>query len=198
MAVESTKRESILKEASKAFSRFGFKKASIDQIAKMAGVAKGTIYLACKSKQDLFYQVLHREVCAWLNENSKMLDPRVPADELMDRMAVASVAYIDQRPLLKSLLFGEAYAVMPAWANRLDELGALGRQNIEQLLRLGIKQKVFKPEIDVEEVARLMLDLQLAFFVLHDRGDPGSPERMAQLARRRATALDLLLNGLRA
>jgi AcrR family transcriptional regulator len=44
--MELAKKECILVEAARAFARFGFKKTSVDEIAKAAGVAKGTIYLA--------------------------------------------------------------------------------------------------------------------------------------------------------
>ena len=63
--METSKKECILVEAAKAFARFGFRKASIDEIAKEAGVGKGTVYLAAESKEDLYYQVLHREIRAW-------------------------------------------------------------------------------------------------------------------------------------
>src|SRR5436190_555554 len=62
--MEQEKKETILDAATRAFARFGFKKASIEDIAKEAGVAKGTVYLACESKEDLYYQAVHREVRA--------------------------------------------------------------------------------------------------------------------------------------
>ena len=68
----------------------------------------------------------------------------------------------------------------------------LGRDNVVRILRLGIKQGRFRDSIDVDEVATLMVDLQLAFFVLHDRG----PDREQKLARRGSAAFDLVLNGL--
>ena len=54
--MDHAKRETILESATRLFARLGFKKCSIDEIARAAGVAKGTIYLACDSKTDLFYQ----------------------------------------------------------------------------------------------------------------------------------------------
>ena len=81
--MDRAKRECIVVAACKAFARFGFKKASVDEIAKRAGVAKGTVYLAAESKEDLFYQVLHRELRAWIAECSSMIDPRKPADQLI-------------------------------------------------------------------------------------------------------------------
>lgn len=191
--MERAKKECILIEAAKAFARHGFKKASVDAIARRAGVAKGTVYLAAQSKEDLFYQVLHREVRAWIAEVAKVIDPREPADQLLVTASQMGLEYLDSRPLLKHLLFGEAHLILPDWSDRLDGLIALGRENAIQILRLGIQQGIFREDIDVEIVAQLLLDLQLAFFVLHDRG----PDREARIQRRRAAALDLIFHGLK-
>ena len=59
--MERAKKDCILDSAAKAFARLGFKKASIDAIARAARVAKGTVYLACESKEDLFFQAVHRD-----------------------------------------------------------------------------------------------------------------------------------------
>jgi AcrR family transcriptional regulator len=190
--MEAVKRECILVEATKAFARFGFKKASIDTIAEWAGVGKGTVYLAAESKQDLFYQVLHREVVAWIAEVQKIVDPRVPAEQLLAQASLQGEAYLNDRPLLKQLLFGEAYKLMPEWSDRLDALVALGRHNVDNILRLGIQQGRFRPDLDVEATGELLLDLQLAYFTLHDR--PG-PDRQARLDRRRIAAFKLILDG---
>lgn len=191
--MERAKKECILVEAAKAFARFGFRKASIDEIARKAGVAKGTVYLAAESKEDLFYQVLHREVRAWIAEVSGTIDPRVPADQLLALASRAGLDYLDSRPLVKHLLFGEAHMLLPNWVERLDALVELGGQNVQQILRLGIAQGIFREDLDVEVVAQLLLDLQLAYFVLHDRGDG----RAARIERRGKAGLDLVLNGIK-
>src|SRR5205814_903339 len=105
--MEQAKKDCILVEAARAFSRFGFKKTSVDEIAKAAGVAKGTIYLAVESKEDLFYQALHREVRQWVAEVSKLIDPRKPADELLGEMAVFGFQKLEQSPLVRDLLSGK-------------------------------------------------------------------------------------------
>ncbi|WP_164006964.1 TetR/AcrR family transcriptional regulator [Pyxidicoccus trucidator] len=50
-------RIAILNAAGEVFARFGFKKASVEDIARRAGVGKGSIYLHFESKEALF------EVC---------------------------------------------------------------------------------------------------------------------------------------
>lgn len=191
--MEWAKRDGILTAAAKAFQGLGFRKTSIDEIAKAAGVAKGTIYLACTSKEDLFYQVLHREIRAWVAAVSKALDPRLPADELLRRASDMGIEYLDSHPLVRSLLFGECRRLLPSWSDRFDALAELGKENVVEILKLGQKQGVFREDLDVEEVAQLLLDLQIAFFVLHDR----APDWEAKISRRRSAGFDLIMNGLR-
>jgi AcrR family transcriptional regulator len=194
---EREKKDCILVSAAKAFARLGFKKASVDEIARDAGVAKGTIYLACDSKEDLFYQALHRELRAWVGETAKLVDPRKPADELLATVAVAGIAYLDQHPLVRELLVGGTNRQLPAWADRFDELRALGRQNVVEILELGIRQGRFRKDLDVDEVATLLQDLNASTYVFHDHCGSDAV-RSAALAKRAAAGLDLVLNGLRA
>lgn len=52
------KRAAILDAAVTQFSRYGFRRTSMEEVASAAGVAKGTVYLYVRTKQELF-----REVC---------------------------------------------------------------------------------------------------------------------------------------
>ena len=61
MALEET-RDKILSVANKLFSRFGFHKTSMDEIAKIARKAKGSLYYHFASKEDLFKEVVSKEI----------------------------------------------------------------------------------------------------------------------------------------
>lgn len=55
--MSSEHRDAIVTAATETFTRFGFKKASIDDIARRAGIGKGTVYLHFDSKEALFATV---------------------------------------------------------------------------------------------------------------------------------------------
>ncbi len=57
-AAAAMRRKAILDAALEVFAEQGFAAARLDDVAARAGVAKGTIYLVCKDKQDLFEQVV--------------------------------------------------------------------------------------------------------------------------------------------
>ena len=191
--METAKKECILVEAAKAFTRWGFKKTSVDDIAKRAGVAKGTVYLAAESKEDLFYQVLHREVRAWVAECARVIDPREPADELIVSLLGAALRAIDDHPLVRDVLLGKAQEIMPNWQDRLDDLRSLGHANLMEVLRIGIKQKRFRDDLYVDTVARLLQDLELATLMFHPKLATDRPALM----KRAAVGVDLVLNGVR-
>src|SRR5438874_10954358 len=53
--------ERILDAAAELMLRWGYNKTTIDDIARYAGVAKGTIYLHWKTREDLFTALMKRE-----------------------------------------------------------------------------------------------------------------------------------------
>lgn len=191
MSEALSKRECILLEAGKMFARFGFKKTSIDEIAREAGVGKGTVYLAAESKEELFYQVLHREVRSWQAECAKVVDPRVPADELLVRLAAAAQQNLRANTLVQDLFRGEMAKMLPRWADRFNELRALGRINVEEVLRIGIRQKRFRKDLDVEATAQVLQNLHLAGQILRLRDD--TDEAFARVTQ---AGFQMVLHGL--
>lgn len=55
-------KERIIESATKYFSKYGFHKTTMDEIAKNIHKAKGVLYYYFKSKEELFNEVLKREL----------------------------------------------------------------------------------------------------------------------------------------
>ncbi|MCA0989164.1 TetR/AcrR family transcriptional regulator [Guptibacillus algicola] len=53
---------SIINAAEKSFSMFGYKATTMDQVAKIANVGKGTIYTFFKNKEELFNEIVSQMV----------------------------------------------------------------------------------------------------------------------------------------
>src|SRR5262245_23794888 len=54
--------EEILDAALRVFARCGLHKTNLEEVAKEAGISKGTIYLYFKDKEELFVAAAHRVV----------------------------------------------------------------------------------------------------------------------------------------
>lgn len=95
----------ILDAAATLTLRWGYNKTTIDDISREAGVAKGTIYLHWKTRDELFEALIRRERL----EVFKDIQRRVTADPqgwtlrgIVKHTALATM----QRPLIKALFMG--------------------------------------------------------------------------------------------
>ncbi|WP_042349643.1 TetR/AcrR family transcriptional regulator [Bacillus massiliigorillae] len=57
MAID--RKQLIIEAATKSFSLFGYKATTMDQVAKLANVGKGTIYNFFTNKEQLFQEIVH-------------------------------------------------------------------------------------------------------------------------------------------
>src|SRR4051812_36600830 len=96
----------ILDVAADLLLRYGYDKTTIDDIARTAGVAKGTVYLHWRSRELLFLALLRGEHIAMLGEVRDALATGGPAD-LRSLIAEVVRAY-QRRPLLTAVLLRDA------------------------------------------------------------------------------------------
>jgi len=59
--MKEDKKEIIIKASQKLFARFGLLKTTVDEIAKLARIGKGTIYHYFTSKEEIFAEVIDQE-----------------------------------------------------------------------------------------------------------------------------------------
>jgi AcrR family transcriptional regulator len=77
-------KDTIIQVASKLFSRYGFYKTSMDEVAKVARKAKGSLYYHFVNKEGLFKEVVARELEFVKSELTKILSiTNIPATQLM-------------------------------------------------------------------------------------------------------------------
>lgn len=78
------KRDRILDAAQSLFVRYGVKRTSIDDVAREAGIAKGTVYLSFRSKAELFSAIADR-LCANTLADARriVLEATPPTDRLV-------------------------------------------------------------------------------------------------------------------
>src|SRR5208283_4262966 len=70
------RRTSILKAAREVFSRLGFAVATVDDVAERAGIAKGTIYLYFRSKEEIYLACLLEEVHELMRRSCDEMDAK--------------------------------------------------------------------------------------------------------------------------
>src|SRR5216683_3618909 len=88
---DSAKRRQIIEGARTVFMALGFDAASMGEIAKAAGVSKGTLYVYFKDKDELFKAIVEKE-CVFQAEGIFEFDATDPDVEgTLTRVGVAFV-----------------------------------------------------------------------------------------------------------
>ena len=114
---ESAKRRQIMDGARSVFLASGFDAASMGEIARHAGVSKGTLYVYFDSKESLFEAIIESERRTQA-EQIFALDPSDPdVESTLTRLGAAFVRFLCQPEALGSL------RTVMAIAQRMPELG---------------------------------------------------------------------------
>src|SRR5579863_6741866 len=115
---EGAKRRQIVDGARAMFLAQGFDAASMNDIARAAGVSKGTLYVYFKNKEELFEAIVQQE-CEAQAEGIFELNPNDhDVEAVLTRLGVAYVKFLC-RPEKAS-----AIRIVIAIADRMPELGA--------------------------------------------------------------------------
>ena len=99
----ANRRERLLDSAGSLFSRWGFDKTNMDDIARQAGISKGAVYLEFPNKDALFKAVVHWEFARYIEDWLHRLKAD-PENWSFARMVQHSLAAVDANPFVKALM----------------------------------------------------------------------------------------------
>lgn len=68
-------KESIIRAAGQCFARYGYSKTTLEDIGRAVGLKKNSLYHYFKNKEELFLQVVEREIEALINDSKQQLKP---------------------------------------------------------------------------------------------------------------------------
>lgn len=169
MGIDNTK-ESILRVADKLFSRFGFHKTSMDEIARIARKAKGSLYYHFASKEDLFKEVVSIEMLNLRNQLSFIVNnpDLTPAEKvktyLVKRMEILNTA-ANYHETLKADFFEHFHFIDDLRA----ELDTWEKENLKKMILQGVEMGEFDiiGDIDVllDVFIMIIKGLEIPFFL---------------------------------
>jgi len=179
---ESAKRRQIMDGARETFLDQGFDGASMGEVARRAGVSKGTLYVYFDSKEQLFEAVAH-EACAAQAEAVFTLDPEDrDVETVLIRLGREFVKFLCQpgaMPPLRTIM--SISERMPEIGRKFYESGpAFGVEKLQAYLEAQIAAGMLKIE-DCEVAAAQFLDSCVATILkplLFNAAGPPSEERI--------------------
>jgi AcrR family transcriptional regulator len=166
-------------EAAKAVFSLGGPEASLEAVARQAGVGIGTLYRHFPTREALYEAVYRREV-EQLVELARELEVETPPVEALRRWMRANVEFIATKKGMAAALALVAHGSSDLVAYSLDRLSkALG-----ELLQRAAAADEIRADISAEDLLRTLVGICYA----HDR-----PDWQAKVLR----LVDVLIDGLR-
>ncbi|KLL00784.1 TetR family transcriptional regulator [Bacillus pumilus] len=174
------RRQMILDGATKAFTQFGYKATTMDLVAKLANVGKGTIYTFFKNKEELFDEIF----------TSLLIEMRKIADEAMDEeksfsenlhLALFAILEFRKNHQLTIKIFQENAEL---GTSAVKEMIEKMEQMIIRYVKTKVKEAIDKGDIkpcDPELTAFVMVKLYIALiFDWEKRYEPLTKEEVAE------------------
>lgn len=181
---DSSKRRQILDGARKVFMEFGFDGASMGEIARSAGVSKGTLYVYFADKNRLFEAIVEEESL----EQGKMVFNFDASRDVATTLREFGQAYIH---LLCRPGGGSAIRTVMAIAERMPEVGRRFYNNVVALtiakLAAYLEAHVQSGDLDIEDcqlaAMQFMQMCQASLFMpfVFQAAPAPSTERIAQV-----------------
>jgi AcrR family transcriptional regulator len=162
------KRRRILNAATELFIQHGYRKTSVDEVAQMAGVAKGTVYLYYKTKADLLVQAIVEEKKRYIANLKPVLE--APPNQRLRMYLRMALRLVNEMPLMSKLMRGDREVLVV-----MEEMDADVRQQTLEL-QTDFMVKMLedtntsggRPREELLDRARVLLGLIYASGVLTD------------------------------
>ena len=98
------KEQQIIESARKLFKRYGFKKVSMDEIARDAGVTKRTVYMYFSSKEDLFNYFIEEQLLNMKNIVEEIEKENLEFYDGLHEVIYRLIQYKNKTDFLKTII----------------------------------------------------------------------------------------------
>lgn len=150
------KRLRIIEAATALFVAHGYRKTNIDEIARAAGIAKGTVYLYFATKVDILIATIAREKQRLFALVDGIFTPEAPPRERLRRWIEAAVLMVAGSPLLARAVSGDpeiVAALIELDPKRVAQASAENDQIIGALLDEAVHPRQWDPDDRRERIA---------------------------------------------
>ncbi|HHY13822.1 MAG TPA: TetR/AcrR family transcriptional regulator [Thermoanaerobacterales bacterium] len=150
------KKTMLLDAAAEIFSRDGYHKAKVGDIAKHAGVGKGTVYEYFVSKKELFQEVVRSS----LGEYEEWIKLEVGSvekwDEKLKKMVEANIEFALNYRNLARIVSGDPGGIGESTKRWLINERNSMKKFVEHIILNGTRDKIFRP-VDPDITSHIVL-----------------------------------------
>ncbi|MCI2421057.1 TetR/AcrR family transcriptional regulator [Saccharopolyspora sp. K220] len=155
----------ILDAAAELVLRWGYDKTTLDDVARAAGVAKGTIYLHWKNRERLFVALLRRERVELLTEVRRRVTEGSEGPSLRSLLVHMTLVYL-RRPLLRAVVTRDLDVIGKlASAEKAVRAGSALRSDFVRYLEMLRESGLVRVDLGLAEQVQVVSAAFLGFFL---------------------------------
>ncbi len=151
--VNGTRRLPIFDAAVKVFAEKGFARATVEEIAKNAGIAKGTIYYNYKGKKGLFLALLEEGIARLEAAVSREVARKDTVLTKLEALIAAQLGFFEEYRDYCKILLSEVWGLGHRWEEQVQRLRSGYFQTIQELLKKGQAEGVIRRDLETETAA---------------------------------------------
>ena len=154
------RKQMIIDAATKSFSMFGYKATTLDQVAKLAKVGKGTIYTFYKNKEDLFDEIITSLIIEMKTAAEQAMDEKLTFYENAERALFKLLEFRQDHQLMIKLIQEEREIGTPLVSKVIRRLENMIVNYIKEIVQKAIDKGEIKP-CNPKVTAFVMLNLYI-------------------------------------
>ncbi|MBN1289940.1 MAG: MerR family transcriptional regulator [Actinobacteria bacterium] len=164
------RKDKILDKAVDLFSRNGYHKTRMSDIAEAVGISRSAIYLDYSSKKTLFLECIDRVLRSMLLDIQKDV---LKVDDTLGKIEKTAEVVLKSYPHLLEILrvLDDMAAEDPSLAPKRKEIYETGSSVIEKLLEAGKEQGLIPPDTDLTMQAFILLGIAQGYATLMSIND---------------------------
>jgi len=183
----------LIAAAEAQFRRFGYRRATVDDITAAAGTGKGSLYLHFESKQAVYMAVVEASLERFVESASSLLGGPGPAPARLRSLVELTIDHYGEDELLHASLFGRAGLVDGDVARMAaDVQRSRIRSLLRELLAIGQREGSVRADIDIDAAAAVLFEIGWAVVRTALEGDSQIPLQRALTTLNQIVGLGLL------
>lgn len=157
--------EVILSAALRVFSRYGYRKATLEDIASELGMTAAGIYAYAESKRELYEQTVSFAMLRWQSRVRSAVDEEKTATAKLAVLCNSALNYLAEDSEFGSLLKNDP-SIFPMFptVDPYEEINAASVGIIEEILSLGARSGEFR-ELDAKTLSELIFAIYKSFII---------------------------------
>lgn len=161
-AILTTKRDQILTAAFQAFASYGFKRTSMEDIAKLATMSRPALYQVFSNKKEIYRALTEAKLQEVAAASEDVLLKNMPLDQTLEQIFEHSV--LNPHAMLEELPHGEE--LMGLKNEIAGEVHLQWSQMIKELILRALRQNSDLLDAEIQDTAN-MIELAIAGMKSH-------------------------------